>query len=114
MPRCLTCTVLCTRPPVLVSLRPGGAPGGGAANAPAKAFTPPKSAITLQKEVRNFSPILYVTILFLGWQIRGCSSMLQTLELRSWRLNLRKLVLSVEARRQNLHVNVSSERGSLC
>lgn len=40
-----------SRPPVLVSLRPGGAPGGGAANAPAKAFTPPKSAITLQKEL---------------------------------------------------------------
>lgn len=42
-----------SRPPVLVSLRPGGGPGGGGAagGAPKKAFTPPKSAITLQKEL---------------------------------------------------------------
>jgi len=39
-----------SKPPTLVSLRPGGAPGGAAAG-PKKAFTPPKSAVTLQKEL---------------------------------------------------------------
>lgn len=41
-----------SKPPVLVSLRPGGTNGGGGAGVPKKAFTPPKSAVTLQKEVR--------------------------------------------------------------
>jgi len=40
-----------SKPPVLVSLRPGGTNGGGGAGVPKKAFTPPKSAVTLQKEL---------------------------------------------------------------